>query len=242
MAWDTVANIITDAAVELGLTTSAISNPYTSTDPNILRLNHLLKGLGQDLLRDFRWSHLSTRHTFSTANGTASYALPTAFGRIIDGTAWNTSDQRPLLGPVGPADWEYLKAVSNTLSVDSVFRIFGDLFYIHPTPTAIETIAYEYVSRYWVDTGGGSTPDAELPTTASDSLFFDRRLLVLGLKLQFRGDKGFEALKADSDFARAYDRAKGGDGAAPVLSLNQRGLSAYRPLGWSNIPDTGYGS
>jgi hypothetical protein len=45
-AWDTVAEIVSDAAIELGLISAAISDPFASTDPNILQLIGLLKSGG----------------------------------------------------------------------------------------------------------------------------------------------------------------------------------------------------
>ncbi len=232
MAWDTVANVVSDAAIELGLVPTAIANPYAATDPNILQLNALLKTLGQRLLRARQWSHLVTRYTFNTVDGTASYALPTPFGRIIDQTAWNTTNQRPMAGPATAQAWEGLKATSTT-GVDDVFRIFGDLFYIHPTPSSIEAIAYAYASRYWVDTGGGTTPDAEAPTTKDDSLFFDRQLLVSGLKLAFLRTKGFDTTTAQGEYDAAWAYAASADGAAPVLSIGGGGSFHY--LDCSNI-------
>lgn len=240
MAWDTAANILNDAAVELGLISSDQADPYDSTNKNLIQLCRMLKGLGQDLLRDYPWTHLQTRYTFPTVNGTASYALPTPFGRIIDGTAWNQSDDMPMIGPLSPQVWEMVQATGNTAGLDQSFRIFGDLFYISPTPSSAETIGYQYQSRYWVDSGGGTTPDSETPTDGADSLFFDRRLLIAGLKIYFKAEKGFDAGWAKAQLDAAVARARSADGAAPVLTLS-RG-SGMRFVDQANIPDSGWGS
>jgi len=64
VAYDTVANIVSDAAVELGLGT--VSDVYASTDPNVVQLRTLLKSLGRDLVDGFQWPHLLSEATITT--------------------------------------------------------------------------------------------------------------------------------------------------------------------------------
>jgi hypothetical protein len=239
VAFETAATIISDAAIDLGLTPAAIANPYGSTDANILQLCSLLKRAGRGLLREYSWSHLKTVHTFSTGSGTASYALPTDFNRIIDGTVWNRTQDYPLSGPLSPQKWEELQALGSSIARQA-FRIFGNLFYIYSTPSAIETIAYEYQSRYWVDLGGGSTPDAETPTAAADTLHFDPDLLVADLKLRFTIAKGLDSTAVQAERDALFSAATGADGAAPVLDM--AGATGMRFLSDANLPDTGVGS
>lgn len=304
IAFDTAAHIISDAAIELGLVTSAISDPYASsvTDANVIRLRQLLKGLGEDLVGEHEWSHLVNIGTIITSSGFANYDLPTRFHRIIEGTVWNNTRDRMLLGPAPAAQWGYITAVSNS-TTDTVFRIAQDMFQVRPVSTATETINFQYVSRYWVrrnwqpstayvigdevindtgkiyvaDTAGtsaattgptgtstnitdgtarwdysssmvGSTAtttaygNLETPTWGGDTVLFPRRLMVLGLKLQFRGDLGFEAIKANSEFGAALSRAKAADGANPVLDITGRSMAGGRWLDHNNLPYTGYGS
>lgn len=239
--YDTAANIISDAALGLGLVTAAIADPYASTDANVLRLNQELKDLGQDLLRDFEWQQLQKTHTFSTVNGTAAYDFPADYNRMASQSEWNRTQQWPLLGPASLQEWQQLKAMVSSGLVRQVLRVFNDQVNIHPTPTAAETVAFEYASRYWVKPTGQSAPTSEAPTAAADTLYFDRRLLVTGLKLRFLGEKGFDTSFAQDFFDRAQGRAQGGNNGAPVLSLNgSRGR--VRLLDGRNVPETGFGS
>lgn len=152
MSFDTAANIINDAAAELSLQSSSVAaaSMYSSTDVHVVLLRTLLKGLGQDLAREWDWPTLTKTHTLSTADGTAAYDPPSDYLRQLNQTHWNRTDQRPVLGPTNAQGWQYLKGVSNSLAVDAVFRIFNHQINIHPTPSAIETVAFEYVSSYWV--------------------------------------------------------------------------------------------
>jgi hypothetical protein len=148
----------------------------------------------------------------------------------------------PLLGPANGQQWQLFKALTSTGTVGKFFRLFGGLFYLHPTPTAIETLAYEYQSSYWVQEDGETTRTAAAPTDKDDTLHFDRRLLVTGLKVAFLRAKGFDSTAAQDDFDKALARAQGSDGAAPTLSLNGARASLTRMLDGGNLPDTGFGS
>lgn len=238
MAFDTAANIISDAAIQLGFVSSAIADPYAETDDNIIRLCQSLKQLGQDLLRGYDWSHLTEEYTFSTSNGTANYDLPSYFARIVNGTAWNRTQSQVMLGPLGPQKWQQLKANSSTAYINQGFRIWQDDFWIYPTPTATETVAYEYVSKLWVAATGQTAPNKEHPTAASDELWFDRALLVWGLRLYSRRDNGFPSQVEQEGLQAALAAALGGDGASPVLTVG--GVSA--DIGAFLVPETGFGA
>jgi hypothetical protein len=240
MAFDTADNLINDAAVELGLITSNLADPFDSTNPALIQLCRLGKRVGQTLLRSHQWTHLQKTHTFSTANGTAAYALPADFGRLLDQTTWNRTDQLPLGGPASAQQWQMMKAQTTVGTVLMPFRIVGNQLEFYPVPTAIETIAYEYQSTYWVKETGQSNPNTETLDDGTDTVHFDRLLFVCELKNEWNRAKGLasEATQADRD--RAYAMATGADGAAPRLRLG--GGQGVRLLDWRNVPDTGYGS
>jgi hypothetical protein len=235
----TAATIISDAAIDLGLTPTAIANPYASTDPNILQLNALLKRAGDALMRAHPWSHLQQPETFSTADGTDAYELPEGFDRIVDGTVWNRTSQMPLYGPLNGQQWQAEKARNTSGTAHQYFRLWVNYFYIHSTPSSEETIAYEYITRYWVDSAGVGSTDTDTPATANARPWFDPGLLVADLKRRYLKAKGFDSTAAENDFQAEWAKATGADGAAPVIDLAGRGGMRY--LGGGNLPDTGFG-
>lgn len=242
MAYDNAANIINDAAVELGLYATDVADPFASADANVVQLCRLLKGVGQDLARDYQWTHLQTEYTFNTSIGLASYALPDGFLRLIDQTSYNRTRQERLDGPLSAQGWQYLQALSASGTVEFWFRVTGTEFRLTPTPTAVFSMALEYISRFWVLHLDDITPTDDRLNDGEDILWFDRRLLVCGVKLAFQRAKGFDTTATKADFDEALARARGGDGAAPVLSLNHRGVLAQRLVGPGNLPDTGFGT
>ncbi|RKH08997.1 hypothetical protein D7X74_30405 [Corallococcus sp. CA047B] len=242
MAWDNAASVLNDAAVELGLIPADLADPYDSVDSNMTQLCRLLKSAGQDLARDYAWTHLQKEYSFNTVASTGSYALPPDYDRLIDQTGWNRNSLIPLQGPLAAQGWQVLKALVSTGAVGLWFRIVGDQLSLMPVPISAQSLAYEYVSRYWVRPFDQTSPTTDTPTDGNDVLYFDRRLLVCAVKLAFKRAKGFDSTAAQEDFEKALARAQGGDGAAPVLSLNGCRVGPERLLNGVNTPDTGFGT
>lgn len=241
MAWDTAATVINDVLLELALTDSEVADPYISEDATVIQVRRLLKAAGRYLLRQYGWTHLRPTHTFSTVSGTATYALPADFARLVDQTQWNRTEQLPLGGPIPSQGWQLLKAAQSTGVVNFFHRIAQDKVELHPTPDAVNTLAFEYQSRYWVQPSAEAAPTSEEPSAADDILWFDGHLLSRLLKLRWLEAKGFDTAAALNDYQQAFDAATSADGAAPVLRLDRQPLSLWRPLDGHNIPYTGFG-
>lgn len=302
MAWPTPAQVVNAAGQELGLIswTSPIADPFASTDKNVQQMNALLLKLGQDLARQHPWSQLQLEGSITTVSGVASYPLPTGFLRFVDGTAWNRTTQLPMPS-TGPQGWQQVQARTSGGLVNKLMRVYGGAIHLYETPTAAETIYFEYQTGLWLrdtipawanntaysqnalvrtTTGhvlecisagtsadspavaptcpfSGPQPDgtaiwenpypsvdAAPPTgassdTSTDYLYFDFRLLVDGLKLYFRRAKGLDTTAEQQAYDATLSAVLGGDGIAPVLSLNSGGGSAL--IGPGNAPEGGYG-
>jgi hypothetical protein len=83
MAYDTVANIVSDAAVELGL--GSVSDVYGSTDSSIIQLRTLLKSAGRDLVLERDWTHLQAEALIMTR---AAWAASTHYYDSNTSVAW----------------------------------------------------------------------------------------------------------------------------------------------------------
>lgn len=239
MRTETAINVINDTLFELGLITAALANPYTSTNALAILSRYLLKALGQELVRKRQWTHLQKTHIFNTANGVGDYALPTDFIGMVHSTEWNRTTGIPLSGPAGPRGWQVLKSsTSGTGTPDYTYRVYANRLYLHETPTATETLVYEYQSAFWVLPSGQTVPTTEEPSASTDTLWFDKRLLVSGLKAKLLEQKGMDSSAARNEFEAALAEAAGDDGAHPVLSLSVPRATQRHP----DFPLTGWGS
>lgn len=240
MGFDTADNIINAAALELGLISTAVADPFASTDQNILQMNALLNRVGRNLVRARAWSQLTREYTFSTVAATATYALPSGYDRMKDQTHWNRTTALPLGGPSSGQAWQLMQARTATGTVVRPFRVFGNLLQLYPVPTATDTIAYEYISGFWVMPSGQTAPTTTKSTATTDTIWFDETLIVAGLKLAFMRAKGQDTTGLQAEYDEAYSAAAGGDSAAPILSA----APSAEPflLGAENLPDSGVGS
>jgi hypothetical protein len=239
-AFETVATIISDTAIELGLVTAAIADPFASTDANILRLNALLKARGRELAKAFGWSHLQKECTFLTANGQAAYDLPDDFLSMADQSQWNRSSTLPLAGPASQQIWQQLKGQSISVSINTIFRPVNGQVMLYPTPSAIETVAFEYLSRWWVRPFGQDLPTTDTPSAATDTVCFEPLLMVRALKVAWKEATGFDATAARNDYESTLQRCMADDSTGGVLELSPR--RTFRLINAMNAPDTGYGS
>jgi hypothetical protein len=108
MAFDTAGQIINDALVEVGL--SSVTDPFSDLDPNVVQMQTLLKTVGRETLREHSWTILRKQATFTTVQGTPSYAIPSDFYVMEDQSGWNRTNRLPLGGPLSPQEWQYLKS------------------------------------------------------------------------------------------------------------------------------------
>ena len=201
-------SIIQNAADRLGLTRP--STVISSQDDNAKVLLGLAQEEGKSLVDRHTWQVLQTEYTFSTADGTASYALPSGFDFLIKDTVYNRTSRRRMLGDLSPAQWQETQASLVTM-VNPAFRIRNNLFYISPTPTSVETIAYEYVTKNWCQSSD-ATGQSEWASD-TDTALLDEELIKLGVIWRFRAKKGFDYAEDMNTYEYRVAKAITKDGA-----------------------------
>lgn len=234
--YDTAANIINEAAIELGL--GSVSDAYGSTDANITQLRTLLKSVGRSLVWRYAWFQQIKEHTFTTVEDEALYDLPADFQSMVDVSGYNrTTNIR--LHPASIQQWAELESSESASTNALSFRLRNGEIELWPTPTTEnETIAFEYRSKYWVALAGTTTATLDAPTANDNVIIIDSHLITRALKLAFLKAKGFDTTAAQQDFDEAMNAAQGANGASPILSVTEK-------TGWllsiRNTPDTGFG-
>lgn len=179
--------LVRNAADRIGL--ARPTSVVNSTDPNAITLLALAQEEGKTLARRHEWQILQTEHTFSTANGTSSYSLPSDMDRILKETVFNRTRRRRMLGDLTPQQWQETQASLVTM-VNPAFRIRGGAFLISPTPTATETVAYEYITNKWCQSAGGTGQTEWTADTDTGKLSED--IMTLGVIWRWRKSKGLE--------------------------------------------------
>jgi hypothetical protein len=211
----TLLVIVQHAADRLGLTRP--STVISSPDENARILLGMAQEEGESLADRHTWQALQTEHTFSTADTVASYALPSGFDTLIKDTVFNRTSRRRMEGDLSPSQWQETQASLVTM-VNPAFRIRNSLFYISPTPTAIETIAYEYVTKNWCESSGGTAQSAWAADT--DVGLLDEELFKLGVIWRYKAKKGFDYAEDMNTYEIAVNKAILKDGARVTIDTS----------------------
>lgn len=199
-----------------------------TTDLQVIQLRELLNTEGEELEKrsSVGWEALIAEATFTTVatedQGALSTIITGNYRYIVNETIWNRTDGTPIYGPRSPRVWQGYKAV-NFAGPYPEYRIRGGHLLLLPVPTAGQTCAFEYASRNWLQTSGGSP----LSTIASDTdvPLLDSSLLKKGLEWRWRRAKGLDYSQEFDDYER---------GVADALARD--GTKARKDLG-GNEPD-----
>lgn len=198
---------------------------------------------GKSLARRHNWVDLITEHTFSTAASTANYALPSDYSRLVDGTLWDRTNYERIRGPLSAQQWQLHKSsvLASTATTWKRFRIRrvsgATEFYIDPTPDAVESLVFEYISNNWCESSGGSGQAAWAADT--DVGVLDEYLIELETTWRVLNRLGLSYEEEYNEAEKEVSQAIARDGGPRTLSLS--GGRNTHLLGPQNVPDTGYG-
>ena len=165
------------------------------------------------------------------------YAMPSDYVSIVNRTQWDRSAHWEMLGPESPQQWEYIQSGYIATGPRVRWRIFGDYFQIWPGFSNAESLGFEYRSKGWALSAAGVVKNSF--TVDTDTCIYSDRLMVLSTKLKYMQSKGFDTSAIYQDYMTELETCIAQDAAAANLSFAPQPGSVL--LGWSNIPDSGYG-
>lgn len=226
----TLLNVIQQVSRELAQPVpSAVLSDQTAATQQLLALTIAACDELADMLD---WQRLRKTAVINTIAGTAEYALPADFLRMVPNTHWDRTNTRPLSGGFTASKWAGLNQSSPGSCTD--FRLVGNKVVLFPKPgTTSICITYEYVSRFYVQSSGSSLMQAEFNQDSDGTVFHDR-LLINFVKLKFMQEQGMNTYAAAENFNATLASAKATDVPAPIISMS--GGSSLHLLDASNIP------
>lgn len=198
------------------------------TDPTTRRLLTLAQREGRSLAK-LDWPILRKEKTFtSTAAETQTNAVPTDWARFVDRTFWNRTSTRPLAGPMDPQEWQHLKSQSGGITDSFTYR--GSDILITPNPTAGHTMAYEYYSKNWCQSSGGTAQAAWAADT--DTGILDEDLMARGITWRFKKASGMEWLADFNDYMKEVRTAFATAAPTATLDMANDGWAGRTPGVW----------
>tara|TARA_R110002051_G_scaffold37868_2_gene80864 strand:- start:561 stop:1268 length:708 start_codon:yes stop_codon:yes gene_type:complete len=232
----TLLTICQDAAEIIGITAPATVT--SSTDTSVIQLAAVTNQEGRAQVRRYKWEVLikeGSHTTLAAESQGTMVSIAADFGHFSNNTLWNRTTDRKYYGPITGTEWQRIKAIVSG-GITNYFRIRGGKLLMTPTPTAGEAVNFEYVSKNWVDTAGGSTANADKFTADSQTTVLEEELVVLGVVWRFLKLKG---LPYDTQFMEYQTRMmeySGQDGAKPVLHM----AGPSRAILALNVPEGNY--
>jgi hypothetical protein len=123
-----------------------------------------------------------------------------------------------------------------------VFRQWQQQIFLYPDSTMPNgrEIAFEYQSRWWVQEEGQAAPNTDRVGAATDVVWFDPDLMVLGLRKDFLRALGFPSQAVEDDYQAAHDLASSIDSPSPLIRMDGR-ARGVRLIDGYNLPLTGWG-
>lgn len=207
---------------------------------------------GEFMLNAHDWSILRTEKTITTVASTESYVLASDFHRFIHDTGWDQTNLRQMYGSTSPQAWQFANNATVTLSQ---FRKWFQLkatqgqgadgtIEIFPTPEAVETLIYEYISQNWAASTGG-TPQASMTADTDTSRLPEHPLSLLATAMAMESE-GIPFLNKRNDAERMIEQAIANDAPPPRASANRDPVWMRNRYNWRagwpcNVPDGGYG-
>lgn len=210
-------DIVQEACDRIGLVRPTIV--IGSSEDQARQLLSLSNQDGKDLARRHDWQKLIKEKTITaTATEEQTSGIPSDFARMIPGTFWNRTQDRRVAGPLSAQRWQMLKSGLIVLPFDA-FRIRGNALLMNPTPTANDSLAYEYVSTCWCAGSADTVPDQTAWVADTDVAFLDDELMVLGLCWRYKRARGLDYAQEFEEYETRLAALNGVDGVQADLDM-----------------------
>lgn len=232
----TLLSIIQGAAVKCGIPSPSIV--VASTDQNVQQLLEIANEVCTDISRMRPpWQALAKLTEWTCVGtedqGTIATVIGADFDRFVPGTIWDRSLIRPLPGPRSPQGWAQDHAFVAAGPFYS-FRIYDGHVWIFPnTGITGNLISWEYVSKYWCESSGGTGQSQWLAD--DDVSRLDELMIKYAIIVQYKMAKGLPCSIDLVNYQDCLEERRGTDGGNP-RTLNLNGFASRYPQ-WPTLPD-----
>lgn len=177
-----------------------------------IQLKYLTIAACDELLEAHDWQHLLKRGTFVVQTGVSLYDLPDDFQRFVNTTLFVDTEE----GDGQSTTYRWLRMPGG----EKTYRLIGNQIELFESESYVgQTVAFNYISNFYVLDGGGGIPKAEF-SLDSDKTVFHPRLLISFVKLKLLQTKNLDTRAAAQDFNSFLEAAQGADTPSRVLTMD----------------------
>jgi hypothetical protein len=144
-------DMLQDAAVELRMP-STFTSVIGNTDAHVKLLAALANEEVQEVRRKYSWPQMLRDGSITLVSAQQAYALPADFYGLVSDSGWDSTQLRPMIGPISSQEWQARQRSGVSVAIYKEFRIRGianNQLLIYPTPGAAEAgnvLTFEYRS------------------------------------------------------------------------------------------------
>ena len=237
----TILTMLEDAANDIGL---PVLDSIANNDKTVKQLLRMANKEGKAYLQRYDWQnsreiiiHTTVSATSqgnilaicsvtaASVTGTSSY-----YGKIINDTIWDQSQQRPVFGPLGPQHWQGIVASSVT-GPFSEYRLHRNTLLTIPVPSAGNTWQFEVKTPFFCENSSGQGQNKWI--SDSDVSRFDEEIMTLGIIWRYKKAKGLDYAEDFNEYERRILDEMSADGSK--ITIDTGGVYDYQPF--INIPD-----
>ena len=205
-----------------------------NTDDQIIQLLELANEEGEDLAARFQWSGLvaeATHQTLAIQNQGAITTIASGYDYLLPETIWNRTTNRKI-HPLTSQDWQSVQ--SNQIAGPYTYmHIRGGRLLFFPVPTAGQTVAFEYYTKNWCQSSGGTGQSAWAADT--DIGVLDEQIMRMGLIWRWKQKKGLDYAEDFRMYEARVANAIAKDGA--VKQLRMGGANRIRFIDNRNVKE-----
>lgn len=170
------------------------------------------------LLNKWDWQVLQSENDFSSVISTVNYDLPSDYKRLTPDTFFNNTNNREVFISKTPQEWRLLNLNTGSQAKE-FFRIRANKTALYPTPTAVNSYTYEYISKNIIlDTDGTTTKASWLADT--DTGRIDEDLIEFEARWRFLRTRGKEYEEALREARELFDLTTSDDGGRGTIYPN----------------------
>jgi hypothetical protein len=163
---------------------------------------------------------LRGQQTITLVPGQEAYDFPADLLYYRQGSSWDATTHRQVVGPASDRQWQQARSGSGGLFPGLRYRLMDGKIHFDPVPVAADQIVFEYVSACWCQSAAGApqtafAADTDVPILPDD-------LFVLGLKWRLLAAKGMNYAEERAAYDLAAARKQGRAFDMGPLQLNRR--------------------
>lgn len=189
----------------------------------------ILEDVINEAIIRWNWEGLNRRAEFDTVATESQGKLTTLAGpdfvKINNGTLWDMTNRRPVIGPVLQPEWQMRKA-SQLSGPFHQYQVRGGELLLDPVPPAGHSYSFFWTSNKFV-VGADLAVKSEF-SADTDTTIFDDNFVYQGLLWGWKQEKGLPYAEDLRTWELMAIAASGASGTRKTLSMDQ-GRSDARP-------------